>query len=389
MKICVFSTSFPRTRVDERTPFIWGAAKGLKSHGHEVRIITAHLPGTKPFEIWDGVEIYRTRYMIEKFEILQKEGGGIPVFWQKYPYARFLLGVFSLFHLRNLLLMSQGCDVIHANWTLPGMLAWIGKPVHQLPYLVTVHGSDIFQGGRNKWIRKLTQISLEKAHKVIAVSNSLSQEVVRIGIQSDHITVIPDGVDTDLFHPGSYDDNQYLLYAGAFIRRKGVEYLIQAFKTVHSKFHQLHLVLVGNGPLREELESLVSTLDLTGDVLFTGWQTQEQLATWMRKARLFILPSLEEGLGVVLLEALSSGVPCIASQVGGIPDIISPDIGELVPPSDSTILADVIMQYLHTPEKINEKGFQGRQIALKKYDWKVIASRLIVEFEAATKGRNT
>jgi glycosyltransferase involved in cell wall biosynthesis len=114
-----------------------------------------------------------------------------------------------------------------------------------------------------------------------------------------------------------------------------------------------------------------------------GYQTHLQVSQWMKRACIFVLPSLEEGLGVVLLEALASGVPCVGTQVGGIPDVITPEVGFLVPPADAAALAAAFVNLLGNPVHQQTLGVNARQRAIRHYSWGVIASRLIKIYQEA------
>jgi hypothetical protein len=146
MKVCILTTAFPKSPGDDNAPFILDAARALARAGVGVRVIAMHVPGTKDRENWDGIEIIRTRYLPERFEILRKEGGGLPVVWRKKPLARLAILPFLFFQAIQLIRYTRDCDIIHANWTLSGIICWITSFFHRRPYVVTVHGSDIYEG---------------------------------------------------------------------------------------------------------------------------------------------------------------------------------------------------------------------------------------------------
>jgi len=132
---------------------------------------------------------------------------------------------------------------------------------------------------------------------------------------------------------------------------------------------------------------LAEQLGVAGCVQFLGEQTQDQLRGWMQRAWVFVLPSLEEGLGVVLLEALACGTPCVGSRVGGIPDVVVPGTGLLVPPADELALADAIVQLLQNPTQWQALSTAARQRALDYYSWPIIAAQLMQVFEKVLAGR--
>jgi glycosyltransferase involved in cell wall biosynthesis len=119
-------------------------------------------------------------------------------------------------------------------------------------------------------------------------------------------------------------------------------------------------------------------------IWFLGWQTQEEVSKWMRQAKVFVLPSLEEGLGVVLLEALASGTPCVGSDVGGIPEVITPDVGIVVPPSNIQALQSAIETILSNESEWHRYSLNARQRAELEYSWDEIAYKLISFYRLST-----
>ncbi len=377
MKVCILTTAFPRWPGDERAPFIYEAAKALQALGLDVRVIAMHRPGTKTHEIWDGIEIIRIRYLPEKWEILQEEGGGIPILWKKKPYARLALLPFIVSQSIALLRWSRGFDLIHANWTLSGITAWFLQFAHREPFIVTVHGSDIYQGTKTSWIRWLTKLSLSHANAIVAVSKDLAEKVTDLGIPQDKIQVIPDGIDIGNFRPEEADKREdIILFVGSLIPRKGCKYLIHAFDSVLRKLPQYQLHFVGEGPDQPELQQLVKDMGINDQVYFHGALSRDEVSRFMKRAKIFVLPSLEEGLGVVLLEAIASGTPCVASHIGGIPDIVTDETGRLVPPCDPAALDAAISDILSNPETWKSLSRACRERAVEVFAWDKIGDQL-------------
>jgi glycosyltransferase involved in cell wall biosynthesis len=173
-----------------------------------------------------------------------------------------------------------------------------------------------------------------------------------------------------------------ILFVGSLIERKGLRYLLDAWSRIAPAFSQMQLILIGEGPQRNELELLARSLGITRQVQFLGSKTPAQVAEWMRRTRLFVLPSIEEGLGVVLLEALASGTPCIGSMVGGIPDVITPEVGTLVPPREPDTLANAIQHMLSNQERWEQFSAQARRRAVEYYSWDVIGKRLMSVYQS-------
>lgn len=379
MKIGIITTSFPQSKSDYVGAFIYQAARGLQRLGYQVKIVTIHSPGTPTHETWEGLEIYRTKYLPEAWELLKSEGGGLPEVWKKNPIARLQLIPFSIAFMVDVFIHTRDCEILHANWTLSGIISWIVCTFTRKSYVVTVHGSDIYRTRGWPFIIDITRPALRNAKKVIVVSQALAETVNSVGVPYSKIKVVPDGVDTRFFIPLPYEGRtNTILFVGSLIERKGVIYLIQAFSKVIEHFPNYKLILIGEGSQRAECEGLVKRLGLKENVSFTGAQSQASVAEAMRKAKILVLPSTEEGLGVVLLEALASGTPVVASNVGGISDVIDDNVGVRIPPADPDHLAKAILSILRLPvEGWMNLHQNSRKRACEDYDWDKIAQRLI------------
>lgn len=383
MKVCIVTTAFPSKEGDQRGTFILEAARAIQRAGVPVRVLAIHTPGAKKHEFRDGIEIFRPQYLPEKWEILQSEGGGLPVIWKKNPWARLAILPFLVTHTLQTGLLARDCDIIHANWTLSAAAAWASAWIHRKPMVVTVQGSDMFQAAKMPLVRELTRAALKKMNKVLALSKALEKEVRSIGVSPERIEIVPNGVDLTRFPAGGPNREPIILYVASLIERKGPEFLLQAFRGVKQRFPEARLIMIGDGPQRQELEKMATALEISDRVEFLGWQTQLKVSEWMRRAKIFTLPSVEEGLGVVLLEALASGTVCVGSNVGGIPDVITPEVGMLVPPKDPESLQIALERILESDGMWQELSTHARRRAEEVYDWDRIASRIRSIYQSA------
>ena len=382
MKVCIVTTQFPRWIGDHRAPFVYEAARALQARGLAVRVVAMHRPGVKVKENWHGIEIIRPRYLPEKWEVLQTESGGLPDVWRRRPMARLAFLPFILVHTLGTARFARDCDIVHANWTLSGAAAWASSVWHRKPFVVTVQGSDIFQATRLPLVSLITRMVLTRAARVLALSHALADATISLGVPAGQVEVVPNGVDTDRFRPTAKEREAIILFVGALIERKGARYLIEAFPMVGRELPRARLVIVGEGSQREELMELSRHMGVAERVIFAGGQTQEQVRHWMQHARVFVLPSLEEGLGVVLLEALACGTPCVATRVGGIPDVVTPEVGLVVPPGDVHALATAIREVLEDRVRWNVLSQQARTRAVEQYSWKIIATRILQIYQS-------
>jgi glycosyltransferase involved in cell wall biosynthesis len=376
--ILVATTSFPRWEGDYRGTFIWQGCRALAGLGARVRVVAPHAAGARTHEEISGVEIFRPRYLIpEQWEALLDTPGGLPVLWEHGGGKRWSILPFLFSHAAAIARLARGFDLIHAHWTLSAFAAQLGSGIHRRPLVCTVQGSDIYRAMRLPIAGGLARTALRSARKVIALSAALADAAAAEGVDRNRIGIIPNGVDAKLFAPNGIPREPVLLFAGSLIRRKGVATLIEALALIRRRHPLCRLVVIGDGPLRPELESLAATNGTADAVRFTGSLAPEEVARWMRRSELFVLPSLEEAQGVVLLEALASGTPCIASNIGGIPEVLRPEWGTLVPPGDSFALANAALDLLAEAGRRRAMGLAAAAGVRERYDWPVIARKIM------------
>lgn len=387
MKVTICTTNFPRWKGDFRVPFILEAARAISHHGNEVKVLTMHTPGAATHEFFEEIEVFRANYLPEKMEVLQKDASGIPEAWRKGFLPKLTTIPFLLRFAFMIGKEAKGSDIIHCNWSLSGLAAYLSKFIHKTPYVLTVQGSDVFKAIRIPVVRSLVGLALRKASHVIALSNELKTATIRFGVAADNITVIPNGVNISQFPVGSTEGRKnQLIFVGSLIERKGVNYLIQAMASLVASQPDIRLIIVGEGKDRVLLEELTKQLGLQESIIFMGTQSQEKVSELMRESRLFILPSIEEGQGVVLVEALASGTPSIGSRVGGIPDVITPDVGKVVDAGDVQGLAAAIVSFLIDNGLWETASANARIRAERHYDWHSLTERMIEIYQTAISG---
>lgn len=252
-------------------------------------------------------------------------------------------------------------DVVLGTWAYPD--GWAAVRLAReagLPVAVKVHGCDVLWGLRQNPSRiGRTGEALRAADLVVAVSQDLARNVAALGVHPDRIHVIYNGVDADRFRPGPRQaararvgltgDVPNLLFVGALVPVKGLDYLLPALAQLANDGFQFRCHFVGSGPLRPELEQHASTLGLADVVRFHGPRPHDELPDWYRAADLFVLPSRSEGVPGVLMEAMACGTRFVASRVGGVPEVADLGEGRLVAPGDVAALAAAVRDVLTRP----------------------------------------
>jgi teichuronic acid biosynthesis glycosyltransferase TuaC len=257
-------------------------------------------------------------------------------------------------------------DVVLGSWAYPdGFAAVIAARLLGVPCVVKLHGSDINIIAKLPGPRRLTAWALPRAERVVAVSRALVDEAVALGVQRHRISLVMNGVDSQLFHPRDrasartelgLPDGPLALYVGNLKREKGVLDLISAWGGV--SVPGATLAIVGGGPARDELSSA-----LPDGVRLAGPQPLASIPTWLAACDVLVLPSHAEGTPNVVLEALACGRRVVATRVGGIPDLIDrPELGALVEPRDPTALGVALAHALQTPydpDLVSRLGARG------------------------------
>jgi glycosyltransferase involved in cell wall biosynthesis len=283
------------------------------------------------------------------------------------PIGFFAMLLPTLFRLRSLL-RSHRIEVVNVHYPLESFVGF-GLLRRLLPFqlVVSVHGADLFPAGarRTTYPRSL-RLLLRSADAIVAPSRAFLSDVVSLfpEIASRGLT-IHNGVDrAELEQPnggGPLEHSPYLLCVAAHNEKKAIEVLIRAFARIAPSHSDLHLVLVGDGPLRGELEALARSLALADRIAFLGSRARSDVAQLLRGSRVFVLPSRSEPFGIAVLEALASGCAVVASAVGGIPEIIvDGESGILVAPDDPEALARAIARVLDEPKLRESLAQAGR-----------------------------
>ncbi len=391
LKILVLTSTFPRWQDDTVPSFVMGLCKRLAAKGMDIDVLAPHAAGTQKSEIMAGVSVHRYQYFYSRFESLAY-GGGILVNIKKnkcrYLLVPFFIGA-QIYSLSKQIKANQ-YDLIHAHWLIPqGLVAVFvvrylnfNKPAPKI--LCTSHGGDLFalQSGL---FSKLKAWVLNQASAVTVVSEYMRQVCLPMTRQPENIRVCPMGVDvSDTFIPSKKIKRQAnkILFVGRLVEKKGVHVLLNAIAHLIKTQPEVKLVIVGNGPEKKKLEQQCQDLKIEHVVEFLGALTQAQLPAIYASATITVMPSIvtpcndQEGLGLVLVEAMGCGCAVIASALPAINDVIEDGVnGILVKPDEPIQLANAIDNLLLNPATRDRLATNGRQTAKLKFDWQIIAAR--------------
>lgn len=355
-------------------------ARELASMGHEVAVVTSHFKSLKRFEKIDGVSIHRIP-TLRKYQEKCRVHEMLAFMLMSLPYA-----LWRAYRMKP--------DVCIAFFTLPsGPAAWLVRLFFKIPYIVSLRGGDVpgFMG-KNLWFyhrvsEPLIKFLWRKAKAVVANSEGLKNLALQTSSKLDIMT-IPNGVDLTYFNreisenwpspdvKSNSDTNTVvrLMTAGRLTAQKGIDTLLFALWRLKSHLkNDFQLWIVGDGPLRETLEELTKDLQLEGHVFFQGWCNKLTLREYYESADIFVLPSIDEGMPNVLLEAMAMGLPLVATQISGSEELVEEGKnGFLVPPQDPEKLAEALGALIENDLGRQKMAGASKQKALE-YGWKDVA----------------
>jgi glycosyltransferase involved in cell wall biosynthesis len=280
---------------------------------------------------------------------------------------------------------ENGADVIHAHWAIPtGPAAVLAARKVQLPSVITMHGGDVYVNPEQgydfptRWyVRPALRWTLRHAGALTAITEDCRQHALRAGAPAEHIRLVFNGTDLRRFSPegnGSPSDSRYgshMIFAcRQLFPRKGIRFLLEAAAALKPQFPDLKVVLAGDGFERPELARLATELGIATDVTFLGWVPNAELPQYYRAAAVSVIPSLEEGFGIPAAEAMGCEVAVVASDAGGLPEVVENGVtGLVVPRGDASALAHAIGSLLADPQRRRRMGQAGRERALRLFDW--------------------
>lgn len=346
------------------------AAAAASSGRWEVDVLTSDIGGRLPArERWRGVNVVRVPARKKK--------------WANHNVVE--LHSFLRSASRNMEIRRP--DWILAHFTLPGgevARRWAGR--FGVPYAVVLHGADVPDSQKRRFgavyplIKPLVRRVWRQAARVIAVSDGLRELALRTW-PGGRIEVVPNGVDIERFRPAEMptvrDGGTLVVVAVArLVEIKGLQHLIAALARIPADMRsQIRLRLCGTGPYEGELRRQVREAGLDEQVEFAGLIAYDEIPRQLRQSDVFVLPSLQEGLPLSLLEAMASGLPVVATAVGGIPGVVKDGVnGLLVPAAAPAALRDALVRLLANPALRQRLGTAARRTA-EAWSWSAVWER--------------
>jgi glycosyltransferase involved in cell wall biosynthesis len=382
LKILILTHNYIRFRGDHAGLFVHILAQGLVQSGHQVSVLAPHQKGLKTFEVMDGVVVHRFRYAPAEAERLAYIGNMHELVAQSWiNKLLFLFFIFSFLLSALGLTFRKKFDLISAHWWIPGGL--IGYPCSRLarkPLVITSHGTDIRLLERSGLSSRLARLVYHQAKYVTTVSSFLKERLIHnLRLEPEKVKVIPMPVTPEVFRPTPRRSEKVklILCVARFTPQKGLDFFLRACQILKEKTIDFQAKIVGEGPLKNYLQEEIANLNLEDRVFLLDTLPQEKLNLLYAESYLCVLPSVDEGFGLVLVEAQLCKRPVVGTRSGGITDIIEDGkSGILVPPQDQVSLAFAMERILTNKNlacQLAEGGYQSAmakfspQAVLKKY----------------------
>lgn len=377
MHIChIISVPFPPE--EGIGNYVHNLSTKLIERGHKVTVITRGNIGSTQRESIDGINVIRAPF--------------IPI----YPLYIHFHGLFVKKIIKSL---ETQITILHVHSPLP-------PPIKtSIPMITTIH-SPMLTDSRYTKIQSIyslfSKISaryvsyplelkiIHSSDMITTVSKSIAQELKEYDINLDEITVINNGVNETFFYPlkkESNEENKYIMYVGRIDYEKGLFDLIKCGKYISNKRSDLSFIIAGTGKDFKKLKNKIKKEKLQDMFKFLGQVDKDKLLKLYQNATLFVFPSYHEGLPGVLLEAMSCGLPIIATDVRGNRDLIShKENGLLIPIQDSKKMAETINILLENKKLREQLGKNARKTIVEKYTWNNVYNNYLKCYEKLARG---
>lgn len=323
---------------------------------------------------WENKNLFIEELKKENYRIYQ-----VPVAIRPRSAGRDYFRFIRCYRIVHSFLSKGSFDLVHTHGYFADTVGILAAKMLGIPNISTCHGF-IVNDINLKLYNSLDRIILRLADKIIAVSDQIKEDLARSGIKKSRLITIQNAVNitySDYSFTENRQEKRKLLnlcegefvvgYIGRLSEEKGVRHLIKACSLLDDSRFSVKLVLLGTGPQRQELESIVKKKKMEGKTFFAGFQND--IEKWLPVFDIFVLPSLTEGTPMALLEAMSTGIPVIASRVGGVPNIVSHGVnGFLFEAGNSLELVQLIKVLYDNPCLRNKMSAEAVNLVKKNHD---------------------
>src|SRR4051812_11021993 len=377
---------YPQHATDTQATYVHDINRHLVRRGHSVTVVTPGARSLPRFDVFDGVRVVRFPLELPP-DLTYGRVAQSRVSWTGKLSRLAVMARYLAAQYRAIMAEARknGADVVHAHWAIPtGPAAVLAAKKLGIPSVITMHGGDVYVNPEQgydfptRWyVRPALGWTLREAGALTAITDDCRQHALRAGAPGENIRLVINGTDLRRFSPGESGDRRaphfgpnMIFACRQLFPRKGIRYLLEAAAVLKPQFPDLKVVLAGDGFERPALIQLAQELGIGEDVTFLGWVSNAELPPFYRAAALSVIPSLEEGFGIPAAEAMGCEVAVVASDAGGLPEVVEDGVtGLVVPRGDSAALAQAIGSLLADPQRRQQMGQAGRARALRMFDW--------------------
>jgi len=388
-RVVMVATSYPRFPGDTVGTFMEPIAQGLASRGHEIHMVLPWHPRWQRGAREGNVTFHLFKYAPLRSLNVFGYAGALEADQRLRgsAVAAAPLAMAAAWRAAAHLARTIDATIVHGHWVVPGGVI-AAAASGSTPLVISLHGSDVFVAERHRAAGRAARWAFGRAGFVTACSDDLRQRALVLGAPADRSATVPYGVDATRFRPdpvarrrlrerwGVGDDTAIVLGVGRFVRKKGFEYLIDAIARLAQHRPGLRLVLAGDGDLRAEFEARIAELALGARAFLPGVLHQDDVAASLAASDVVVVPSVRDpsgnvdGLPNVVMEALASGTPLIATPAGGIGSVVHHGrTGLLVPEADPAALAAAIERLLDDPAEGSALASTARTWAEQEGSW--------------------
>jgi len=389
LRILILSWEYPPRIVGGLGKHVHRLSTALAEEGHTVHVVTRDHPEAPPEEMLDGVNVIRVG-----------EYPPLVPFDELIPWVmQFNVGVLER---ATRLLLEEEVDLVHAHDWLVAYAAASVKNLFDLPLVSTVHATEFgrhqgfLPGPMNKLIHQIEWWLTYESRRTITCSRYMQDQIREIfDLPAAKLDVIPNGVDLSTVHRpdgvekfrndhlGLAEDEKLVFFAGRLEYEKGVQTVLDALPLVLDQV-PVRFVVAGIGTHEEALREHATRDGLDGQVEFTGFLTDDELKMYYAAADLAVVPSLYEPFGMVALETMAAGTPCIAADTGGLRELVVHDAtGLRFEPGDPASLASAILRLLTDARLDRRLTLDARRWLNDGFSWQSIAERTVDVYERA------
>lgn len=325
-RVLVLTTSYPNSSDDWSGVFIHKLNVALTARGYEIVVVAPSNGEYYGLKKFDGITVIRFAYFWpRKMERLCSGAGGIPENLNKTWLAKIQLITMTVVFFLESLRKSRNSDAIYANWLGAGLVGAFVGLFRRLPLITSFRGDDGYLAKEKLIWRIVSKFVIGRSSALAPVSRQLAEICKDLGAEPRKVFTPGFGVDTGMFCPVKKSHSESgpvrIVFVGSLIPKKGVQDLLLALSS--KEFNNTVLDLVGEGFFADDLHKLADGYNISKRINRRGLATPKQVAEMMQSSDILCLPSHTEGSPNVVKEAMSCGLPVVASRVGGVPDLVT------------------------------------------------------------------